>query len=81
MKVYIVAADLWSVADLIEKDDSLDLCDYNARENRAVFSTREKAEEFKKDMEETIREEAEENGFTPMEYVIEEWEIDGGMED
>ena len=78
MKVYLVMADLWSVGDLVAKDDSLDLLvGYNARETRAVFDTREAAEKFRDEMATMINEEAEENGFNPIEYVIEEWDVNG----
>ena len=75
MKVYIVTADLWSVGDLVTKDDSLAiLCQYNAVENRKVFSTLEKAEEFKKHLEEIVAAAADEDDPI-MEYSIEEYEV------
>ena len=78
MNVYIVVADLWSIGDLVAKDESLDiLTGYNAGEIRAVFDTREAAENFRNEMAAEVNELAEEEDFIPMEYTIEEWEVNG----
>lgn len=76
MKVYIVSADLWSCADLVAKDDSLGvLSHYDALENRAVFSSKEKAEAFANELRESNKWDVENLGCDPMEYVVNEWEV------
>ena len=76
MKVYIVSADLWSCADLVAKDDSLGILrHYDAMENRAVFSSKEKAEAFANELRESNKLDVENIGCDPMEYVVNEWEV------
>lgn len=76
MKVYIVSADLWSCADLVAKDDSLGvLSHYDALENRAVFSSKEKAEAFAEELRISNQSDVENLGCDPMEYVVNEWEV------
>ena len=76
MKVYIVSADLWSCADLVAKDDSLGIMShYDALENRAVFSSKEKAEAFANELRESNKLDVENLGCDPMEYVVNEWEV------
>ena len=76
MKVYIVSADLWSCADLVAKDDSLGVVShYDALENRAVFSSKEKAEAFANELRESNKLDVENLGCDHMEYVVNEWEV------
>lgn len=76
MKVYIVSADLWSCADLVAKDDSLGIMNhYDAMENRAVFSSKEKAEAFANELRESNKLDVENLGCDHMEYVVNEWEV------
>ena len=76
MKVYIVSADLWSCADLVAKNDSLGIMShYDALENRAVFSSKEKAEAFANELRESNKCDVENLGCDPMEYVVNEWEV------
>ena len=54
MNVYIVVADLWSVGDLVTKDDTLAIMSqFDAGEIRGVFDSLEKANKFKTEMEES----------------------------
>lgn len=78
MCVYIVVADLWSIGDLVTKDDTLAIMSqYDAGEIRAVFDSMEKAKKFKIEMEELVKAEVEELGCDPIEYRIEVWELNG----
>lgn len=78
MCVYIVVADLWSIGDLVTKDDTLAIMSqYDAGEIRAVFDSMEKAKKFKTEMEELVKAEVEELGCDPIEYRIEVWELNG----
>ena len=78
MKIFLVIADLWSIGDLVAKDESLALLyHYDAGEVRGVFDSKEAAEKFRDEMTEAAKEDVEENGCDPIEYVIEEWEVNG----
>jgi len=81
MNVYIVVADLWSVGDLVTKDNSLEIMSqFDAEEIRGVFDSLEKANKFKTEMEEVAKLDEEEFNCDPIEYRIEVWNLNGCRE-
>ena len=57
------------------EDSSAILNHYDALENRAVFSSKEKAEAFAEELRIINRSDVENLDCDPMEYVVNEWEV------